>query len=125
VFDLHQNKPRSPKKPPDVVPIFVVITTFVRQLRFKYFALPGAKKMGKPEGASKFVVYYLVSKEKPTVDQLVHKATASEGELVIEFKDEERGLLGNRAQRPRRPQERNANGAGTVRGAENANCWGG
>lgn len=91
-FDLHQNKPRSPKKPPDVVPVFVVITAFVRQLRFKYFALPGAKRMGKPEGASKFVVYYLVSKEKPTVDQLVHKATASEGELIIEFKDEERGL---------------------------------
>jgi hypothetical protein len=38
------------------------------------------------------VVYYLVSKEKPTVDQLVNKATASEGELVIDFKDEERGL---------------------------------
>jgi hypothetical protein len=91
-FDLHQNKPRSPKKPPDVVPVFVVITAFVRQLRFKYFKMPGAKRMGKPEGASKFVVYYLVSKEKPTVDQLVNKATASEGELVIDFKDEERGL---------------------------------
>jgi hypothetical protein len=111
-FDLHQNKPRTPIKPPDTVPVIVVITSFVRQLRFKYFKMPGDKKMGKPDGASKFVVYYLVSNNLSTrqrrADYRLQGRRARPASMV-------RCLLGNRAQRPGRPQERNANGARTVR----------
>jgi hypothetical protein len=92
-LQLHERKPSAPIIPPNLIPIVVVVLSLLRQVTFKYYAQPGPKqRMGKPKGVAKFVAYYLISDTPPKdVSELVNRAEVSDGPLVLNFREADRG----------------------------------
>jgi hypothetical protein len=92
---LRFREPKTPAPiiPPDMIPIVVVVLSLLRQVKFKYYVLPGEhQRMGKPKGVAKFVAYYLISDTPPKdVSELVNKAEVSDGPLVLNFREADRG----------------------------------
>jgi hypothetical protein len=86
--------PKTPAtiNPPNVVPIVVAILLVIRQVTFRYYKQPGDKRMGKPDGAAKFVIYHAILDHEPTsIAELIHKTTVSKGAAVLNFNEEDRG----------------------------------
>jgi hypothetical protein len=91
-LDLHQDKPHTTIYPPDKPPVVIVSTAVSRQLSFGYFVVPGAKRMGKPDGVKACVICWLMSETEPTdISQLVNEEYGTDGEIVIHFKESDRG----------------------------------
>jgi hypothetical protein len=91
-LDIHIDKEREKVPRPTTIPIIVVILSVIRQITFRCYTKPGAKRSGKPDRVAYFVVYWAILDHEPTdYSELIHRSSTSGLTIDLSFTDKDRG----------------------------------
>jgi hypothetical protein len=91
---FHQDKPRTPIKPPNSAPIIMADTSVAMQVAF-YYMMAGMKKPAKPDKVHAFVLrygFFPVGYTPKSAAELTHTEISTAPPKIVKGTDENRGM---------------------------------